>query len=115
MTASRAALAGFWGCAVAVLVLALAPDAGAQHFGWGWDKANHAFAFAVLCLLGTVAWPRRTLRLLAALLAYGVAIELLQSLTAGRHADWRDMVANAAGLALAWAVASAARRFLRRG
>ncbi len=40
--------------------------------------------------------------LLAGLLAYGALIEVLQSFTPNRSADWRDLVADAVGLALGW-------------
>ena len=55
--------------------------------------------------------------LLAGLLAYGALIEVLQSFTPNRSADWRDLVADAVGLALGWGagrLAQAMRR-LRAG
>ena len=102
----------FWMCVVAVLVLSLMPPA--PHMpSTGWDKANHALAFAVLAWLGCSAWPGRTTRVLCGLLAFGVLIEGLQSLTPYRVAEWADLLADVLGLALgwgAWAVSVAARR-----
>ena len=96
----------FWMCVVAVLVLSLMPPA--PHMpSTGWDKANHLLAFAVLAWLGCSAW------VLCGLLAFGVLIEGLQSLTPYRVAEWADLWADALGLALgwgAWAVSVAARR-----
>jgi VanZ family protein len=94
----------FWLCALAVLVLALMKPV--HHMPTlGWDKANHAFAFFVLAVLGALAWPGRLARVLAALLAYGALIEVLQGLTGWRDAEWLDLVADAAGLLLAWPLA----------
>lgn len=99
-------------CVVAVLVLSLMPPT--PHMpSTGWDKANHLLAFAVLAWLGCSAWPGRTARVLCGLLAFGVLIEGLQSLTPYRVAEWADLWADALGLALgwgAWAVSVAARR-----
>ena len=48
----------------------------------GWDKANHFTAFGTLAFIGmqgVAAGPRRRWIVLATLLAYGVAIELVQA------------------------------------
>lgn len=91
----------FWLCMAAVLALCLMPPA--QHLpSTGWDKANHALAFAVLAVLGLLAHPARTARVLLGLLAFGAAIEVLQSLTGYRTAEWLDWVADAAGLLAGW-------------
>jgi hypothetical protein len=94
----------FWACVAAVLVLALAKPG---HYlpTTGWDKANHALAFAVLALLGALAYPGRLARVLIALLAYGALIEVLQSLTRYRSGEWLDLLADAVGLLLAWPLA----------
>jgi VanZ family protein len=90
-------------CLVVVLVLALVPPS-VPTPATGWDKANHALAFAVLAWLGRWSFPGRTGALLGGLLAYGVLIELLQALTPYRDADWHDVVADGVGLVRAWAV-----------
>jgi VanZ family protein len=64
----------------------------------GWDKANHALAFAVLAVLGRAAYPRHTTVVLIGLLAYGGLIELLQGLTPHRMAEWLDVGADSVGL-----------------
>lgn len=103
-------------CVLAVLVLALMPT-NVPMPSTGWDKSNHLLAFSVMALLGRRAYPGRTMALLAGLLAYGALIEVLQSFTPNRSADWQDLVADAVGLALGWGagrLAQAMRR-LRAG
>ena len=99
-------------CVLVVLVLALLPNDLAVP-STGWDKSNHLLAFSVMALLGLRAFPGRTLALLAGLLAYGALIEMLQSFTPNRFAQWQDLVADAAGLALGWVVEQLARRIRR--
>lgn len=89
----------FWMCAAAVLALCLMPPV--QHLpSTGWDKANHALAFAMLALLGLRAYPARRARLLWGLVAYGALIELAQSLTGYRTAEWLDLAADAVGVVI---------------
>ena len=85
----------------AVLVLSLWPTTEPPSFHTGWDKTDHLAAFAVLGLLGLPSWPLRRWRVLLGLLAYGVLIEVLQGFTVYRLGDWRDVVADALGVALA--------------
>ena len=105
VTLSRIVRASFWGCAVAVLYLALSPDPIASISSW--DKANHVFAFFVLGSLGLTAWPARRHTTLVYLLAYGCLIEVLQTFTATRQGDWRDVVADVVGLLMARALLAA--------
>jgi len=103
-------------CMLAVLVLALMPT-NVPVPSTGWDKSNHLLAFSVMALLGHRACPGRTLAVLAGLLAYGALIEVLQSFTPNRSADWQDLVADAVGLALGWGagrLAQAMRRLRAR-
>ncbi|CAN7219411.1 VanZ family protein [Variovorax paradoxus] len=86
---------------LALLVLSLAPSSVASALpSTGWDKSNHALGFAVLGLLGQLAWPGRTAIVLTTLLAYGGLIELLQSLTPDRVAEATDLLADWVGLLL---------------
>ena len=82
------------------LVLALLPPQAVPPTGW--DKANHAIAFALLAVLGFAAYPARTAGVLLGLLAYGALIELLQGLTAYRSAEALDVVADGVGLVFGW-------------
>lgn len=94
----------FWGQCVVVTVLMLWPRPPAVTDLTGWDKLNHALAFAGPALAGLLARPRRGMAtgalLLTALLAWGGALELLQSALPPRQGDWADLLADAVGLAI---------------
>lgn len=93
--------------AVSYLALSPAPPDGAST---GWDKANHALAFASLAFSGRLAGARRVWLLAIALLAYGGAIELLQMNIPNRDGDWHDLLADAVGIALGLAAAAVGAR-----
>ncbi len=104
----------FYVTLVAVLIVSLLPgNAGLPSTGW--DKTNHVLAFAVLGALGAWAYPRHTVRMVLFLMAYGGAIEVVQSLTPYRFAEWSDLLADCLGVALGWMSGMislwAARRF----
>jgi VanZ family protein len=88
----------FWTCVLAILVLSLLPLS-PQLPTTGWDKTNHLLAFCVLTMLGNQAYRGRTLMVLLGLLAYGGLIEILQSFTPDRMAEWADLLADSLGLA----------------
>jgi VanZ family protein len=93
----------FWICVLAILAMSLMPPV-PQMPTTGWDKSNHMLGFAVLMLLGRSAYPGRTVFLVAGLLAYGALIELLQSFTPTRFAEWGDLLADGLGLFAGWAL-----------
>jgi VanZ family protein len=64
-----------------------------------WDKAQHAFGFAVLAVLGVLAYPGRMGRLVLGLLVLGALIEVAQSMSGWRYGDVADWVADALGVA----------------
>jgi VanZ family protein len=71
------------------------------------DKLMHAGAFLFLMLWFSGIVVRSHYWLLALLLLlYGAGMEVLQSLTEFRMGEWADFVADGAGLALGWVVAS---------
>lgn len=101
--------AGLGGLAL-TLVLALLPMATPIAVVNG-DKFLHALAFAFLAIwfLGVVD-EGMTLRVVAALAAYGLLIEFLQSVLAYRAADPRDVLADFTGIGLGWLMAWAGLR-----
>jgi VanZ family protein len=77
----------------------------------GSDKLLHAAAFFAFAFLADRGWPaaRYWLPKALPLLAYGALIELAQSTTASRSAEWLDLAADGAGLLL-YALAAALLR-----
>jgi VanZ family protein len=97
---------------VVVLVLALLPPRIPMP-STGWDKVNHVLVFAGLAVLGCRSYAGRAVLVLSGLLAYGGAIELLQSLTGYRTAEWLDLAADGAGASLGWLLTYARARVIR--
>jgi VanZ family protein len=92
---------------VTVSWLALSP-APPHALDSGWDKLNHASAFAVLTLSGIFASPRSragVLMLLFSQLCFGALIEIAQSFTPTRSAEWGDLLADMVGMAAGWLAA----------
>lgn len=83
-------------CLVAYLALAPAPPKAAD---FGWDKLNHAAAFGVLGFAACLGFGRSAVAGLS-LLLYGALIELAQGFIPTRSAEWADLLADAAGMAL---------------
>jgi VanZ family protein len=95
--------------AAATAALALMPVP-PQTAGLGWDKANHLLAFGALAACAVFGFRGRRDALwavMAALLAFGGAIELLQQLVPNREAEWADLLADALGIALGAGLATA--------
>lgn len=92
-----------------VLFLSLLPDSGGPSYGW--DKAHHFVAYAIMSLLFVRAVGRLSIRtaitaVLAATL-FGIGVEFLQSLTSTRHTDAYDALANGLGAATGVGVVAA--------
>jgi VanZ family protein len=90
-----------------VMRLALAPAPQPPQPDWfeNADKLRHASAFALFWWVGMRALPRAGWPLALGLLAYGLSIELAQTLlTTDREASVGDVLADACGLALGWAL-----------
>lgn len=65
------------------------------------DKVNHLIAFVELTILARLSWPGLRLGWLALpLLAFGLAIELIQSQLPYRDFALGDLIADASGIAL---------------
>lgn len=84
--------------AAAVCWLAFSP-APPPAIDTGWDKLNHAIAFAALAFCAARGFaPQSSLAIPAALLAFGGFIELVQSQLPGRSAEVADLLADAVGI-----------------
>lgn len=64
----------------------------------GWDKANHALAFAVMS--ATADGLARRATVVTGLLGYGIGIELVQGQLPTRSAELADVLADAVGTLL---------------
>lgn len=93
--------AAFVGALLAVFVLALLPVPFETKLVTWQDKVEHFVLFGALYLLGCSGWPRSGAALALTLLAYGVAMELAQALTAYRSGDPADWLADACGVGAA--------------
>jgi len=92
---------------LAGLVTALSPSPTVVE-GMINDKFLHAAAFLFFMLwFGGVFEPRFAPFLVVGLSLYGLLIELLQSLTPTRQADFFDLVADVAAVLLGWALSAA--------
>lgn len=81
----------------------------------GWDKLNHAAAFAALAFCASRARLGTWRSVAAGLLAYGVLIEVVQRFVPGRSGEAVDMLADAVGIAAGLMLAAACARALPAG
>lgn len=102
--------------AAAIAVFGLLPPPALPQAPGG-DKLHHFLAFAALVFPAVAVRPRIGLWLVPLAAAYGGLIELVQPLV-GRHGEWGDVIANAAGAVagagLGWAAHVLLLRPLRR-
>jgi len=86
-------------CIAAVAVMSIVPSAAVPdilNFG---DKAQHALAFAMLSLIGSLANPKKTKVVYIGLMVFAVSIEVVQkNFTTSHIADVRDLLASGLGL-----------------
>jgi VanZ family protein len=70
-----------------------------------WDKAQHGLAFALLALIGCLAFPRSLPAVLVGLTVHGAIIEVLQSLLQlGRCGDIYDSLADTLGVLIGYSI-----------
>jgi len=92
------------------MVLALLPDPGQLPINYN-DKIVHGLAFMALMLWFSGVVELRRLPMLAiCLTAYGLLIEMLQSLTVTRRPELLDLGADVLGILLGWALSVAGLR-----
>jgi len=67
------------------------------------DKIYHGVTYALLMLWFAQTYPnRRHLAVAICLILFGGLVELLQSLTGYRSADWLDELTNSVGVVVGW-------------
>ena len=107
-------LAVFGACTATLLWLSLAPSEDLPKITF-WDKTEHALAYLLLTLTGLLLFPKHPRLVVAVAITLGAGVEVLQSLMGfGRQGDWRDMVANTLGVAVATGCWMVVRRWRRR-
>ncbi|WP_397405183.1 VanZ family protein [Phenylobacterium sp.] len=93
------------GCLTAVATLAFWPQPVTVPLT---EDAQHILAFGILTVLTRRVWQRASWRRLVFwLFALGVGIEVLQWAFTPRHAEWRDVTADATGIAIALLICQA--------
>lgn len=107
-------LALFAAATAVVLYFCLAPDTAMPKVPL-WDKLEHALAWGVLTALGVILSPRRWMAIALFAVALGAGVEILQmTLGFGREGDWRDFLADCAGVLIALRLLQAKRAFDHR-
>jgi len=103
----------FWLCLIGTVFLSLMPVVGgsAPLFELQ-DKVGHTSIYAALFFLCASAYGHRyPLAILALVLAaFGLSMEIAQSMTSYRQGDHWDMLANLSGILAVWAVMAWRRR-----
>ena len=101
----------FWLCISATVVLSLTPGGGKPLFLMQ-DKLVHGVVYALLFFLSVQAFSHRCPKwsLALVLAAFGLSMELAQSMTSYRQADGWDMLANTAGILIVWLLMLGQRR-----
>lgn len=100
---------------IAIWILSLIPLNGAPPVPGG-DKAHHALAYfaCMFCWAQVYPLPLQRLKLAIAFIVMGALVECAQGLTSYRFFEWLDMIANTAGVALAWLVVTVQLSVQRR-
>jgi VanZ family protein len=88
----------FWVAVVVLFYLALMPADDVEPIMLVSDKLAHFIAFLGLGTLGSWSYPQSKLWVVLGLILYGAIIEVAQSLTSSRAAEWADLIADSAGV-----------------
>jgi VanZ family protein len=104
-----------WIWAIAIVSLSLMPAPPEIDLEQG-DKLGHFAGYGILMLCFAVPYPSRNTRLgyAAGFIAMGIGLELAQGALGYRHYDAFDMLANALGVLIGWALAAGASRIRPR-
>lgn len=98
-------LAGGWLLVALVVTLSLMPHPPEPLAFSHADKLEHAASYASLSWWFCQLYRRAEARVMAALVALGVALEFVQGWTGYRYFDVLDMLANSVGVLLGWLAA----------
>lgn len=109
----KAWLSGAWGLVALVIYLSLMP-APPQVLTFDWsDKFEHGLAYTSMswCFCQLYRTGAQRIRVVVALIAMGIVIEILQGLSGYRFFEYADILANSVGV---WAGFLLARTALGR-
>ncbi|QOR62560.1 VanZ family protein [Sulfurovum sp. ST-21] len=100
----------FWGALIFSYIAAIVPQDTAPAVGELSDKILHFMAFSLLSLLLMLSYRIQWWKSVVYLSGYAVFIELSQSFTPNRCADWMDVAADMIGIAAGLIVYSVYRK-----
>ncbi|MGZ8984608.1 MAG: VanZ family protein [Methylophilus sp.] len=101
-------------CIAAIAVMAIIPSADIPKIFHFWDKVQHALAFTILSLTGSLAYPRNTKAVLIGLILYGASIEVIQKYFTSTHiSDVSDLLADSLGIMIGIAIYLIIRKFTK--
>lgn len=101
-----------WFCTLAIVVGSLLPAPQVEPLFFLSDKLIHALAYGItFCSFGLFYHYNLYSLIVARLVAMGVAIEIAQGASGLRQFDVFDVVANAVGLLIGWALMRRCYRF----
>lgn len=87
-------------------VFSLLPPSEIVDLGNGRDKLAHFLAFIAFSAFGFSVWPQRILFVCVLLPGYGLAMELVQGMSAHRMGDAMDLLADVCGVLVALSIRS---------
>ncbi len=103
----------FWLGFFATIFLTLIPSQHIPRSFIFWDKAQHALAFFLLMLTGSIAYAKKYHWVLIGLVFYGASIEIMQNYcTTSRNGDVNDLAADVLGIMLSYIVFKMVHRSL---
>jgi len=101
-------------CIGAITVMSMIPSTQLPNVLDFWDKAQHALAFAILTLTGSIAYPTKRTRIYLGLILFAVGIELIQKYFTTTHVgDARDLLADGLGAILGIIIYILLRRWIQ--
>lgn len=107
--------AAFVAALAAIAWASLVPQETRPQTGF-WDGWEHLAAYFVLGITGLIAYPtaRHRLIVIAAIILYGISLEIVQGVLPGRVPGIVDAIANSIGAGFAYLVAWAFERYRGR-
>ncbi len=101
-------------CVGVITVMSMIPSTTLPNALDFWDKAQHALAFAVLTVTGSIAYPDKRTRTYIGLLLLAVGIELIQKYFTTTHVgDVLDLLADGVGGMLGIIIYALLRRWIQ--